>query len=38
MHNARATQVFFVVGGYLLSKVDMRRGIEQAGNPVPLVV
>ena len=30
--------VFFVVGGYLLSRVDMRRGIEEAGNPVPSVV
>jgi UMF1 family MFS transporter len=30
--------VFFVVGGVLLSKVDMRRGIEEAGNPVPVVV
>lgn len=30
--------VFFVVGGWLLSKVDMRKGIEEAGNPVPAVV
>ena len=30
--------VFFVIGGFLLSRVDMRRGIEEAGNPVPLVV
>ena len=29
---------FFVVGGLLLAKVDMRRGIEEAGNPVPVVV
>jgi UMF1 family MFS transporter len=29
---------FFVVGGYLLSRVDMRRGIVEAGNPVPAVV
>lgn len=29
---------FFLVGGVLLSKVRMREGIEQAGNPVPLVV
>ena len=29
---------FFVVGGVLLSKVRMREGIEQAGNPVPLIV
>jgi UMF1 family MFS transporter len=30
--------VFFVIGGLLLSRVDMRRGIQEAGNPVPLVV
>ncbi|WP_347354107.1 MFS transporter [Intrasporangium sp.] len=30
--------VFFVVGGTLLSRVRMREGIAQAGNPVPLVV
>ncbi|MEO7129976.1 MAG: MFS transporter [Dermatophilaceae bacterium] len=30
--------VFFVIGGVLLSKVDMRKGITEAGNPVPLVV
>jgi UMF1 family MFS transporter len=30
--------VFFAVGGVLLSRVDMRRGIEEAGNPVPVVV
>ena len=30
--------LFFVVGGVLLSRVDMRRGIEEAGNPVPVVV
>jgi UMF1 family MFS transporter len=29
---------FFVVGGYLLSRVDMRRGIIEAGNPMPAVV
>jgi UMF1 family MFS transporter len=29
---------FFVIGGYLLSRVDMRRGIEEAGNPVPVVI
>ncbi|GAA2166314.1 MFS transporter [Humibacillus xanthopallidus] len=29
---------FFVIGGYLLSRVDMRRGIIEAGNPVPAVV
>jgi UMF1 family MFS transporter len=41
-HNYRwaiiALIVFFVVGGLLLSRVNMRKGIEQAGNPVPLVV
>lgn len=30
--------VFFVVGGVLLAKVDMRRGILEAGNDVPAVV
>ncbi|MDC5695640.1 MFS transporter [Intrasporangium calvum] len=30
--------LFFVVGGLLLAKVDMRRGIEEAGNPMPVVV
>jgi UMF1 family MFS transporter len=29
---------FFIVGGILLSRVRMREGIEQAGNPVPVVV
>ena len=29
---------FFVIGGYLLSRVDMRRGIVEAGNPVPAVI
>ena len=29
---------FFVVGGILLSRVDPRRGIEEAGNAVPRVV
>jgi UMF1 family MFS transporter len=29
---------FFVVGGVLLSRVDVRRGIEDAGNHVPVVV
>jgi UMF1 family MFS transporter len=33
-----ALVIFFVVGGVLLSRVRMREGIEQAGNPVPLVV
>ena len=30
--------VCFVVGGLLLSRVNMRKGIEEAGNPIPLVV
>ncbi|MDT0215096.1 MFS transporter [Rothia sp. ARF10] len=30
--------VFFVLGGVLLSKVDMRRGIREAGNEVPAVL
>ncbi|GAB3070823.1 MFS transporter [Intrasporangium mesophilum] len=30
--------IFFVVGGIILSRVRMREGIEQAGNPVPAVV
>ncbi|MBC9823460.1 MFS transporter [Terrabacter sp. MAHUQ-38] len=30
--------VFFAVGGVLLSRVRMREGIEQAGNPVPAVI
>ncbi len=30
--------VFFVLGGWLLSRVDMRRGILDAGNTVPAVV
>ena len=30
--------IFFVVGGIILSRVKMREGIEQAGNPVPAVV
>jgi UMF1 family MFS transporter len=29
---------FFVVGGLILSRVNVRRGIEEAGNHVPLVV
>ncbi len=33
-----ALMLFFVVGGLLLSRVRMREGIEQAGNPVPTVV
>ena len=30
--------VFFAIGGVLLSRVRMREGIEQAGNPVPSVI
>lgn len=30
--------VFFVVGGLLLTRVDIRRGIEQAGNTPPAVL
>jgi UMF1 family MFS transporter len=33
-----ALVVFFVVGGILLSRVDVRRGIQEAGNQVPEVV
>jgi UMF1 family MFS transporter len=33
-----ALVVFFVLGGVLLSRVDMRRGITEAGNQVPAVV
>jgi MFS transporter, UMF1 family len=29
--------VFFVVGGLLLARVDVRRGIRDAGNGTPLV-
>lgn len=30
--------IFFVIGAILLSRVDMRRGIREAGNPMPRVV
>ena len=30
--------IFVVLGGVLLAKVDMRRGIREAGNDVPAVV
>ncbi|MEY3407510.1 MAG: hypothetical protein RL038_571 [Actinomycetota bacterium] len=30
--------LFFVVGGYLLSKVNMREGIEAAGNKQPVLI
>lgn len=33
-----ALVVFFIVGGGLLSRVDVRRGIVEAGNQVPRVV
>ncbi|SNC60102.1 MFS transporter, UMF1 family [Kytococcus aerolatus] len=33
-----ALLVFFVVGGLLLARVDVRRGIADAGNPQPAVV
>jgi MFS transporter, UMF1 family len=33
-----ALVVFFVLGGALLSRVDVRRGIHEAGNEVPSVV
>lgn len=33
-----ALVVFFALGGYLLSKVNMRQGILDAGNTVPAVV
>ena len=30
--------IFFAIGGFLLSRVNMRQGIEQAGNEVPAVI
>jgi UMF1 family MFS transporter len=30
--------VFFVVGGVLLTRVDVRRGISDAGNEQPRIV
>ncbi|MCC6497858.1 MAG: MFS transporter, partial [Propionibacteriaceae bacterium] len=33
-----ALAVFFVVGGVLLSRVDMRKGISDAGNALPKVL
>ncbi|MCW2792171.1 MAG: major facilitator superfamily 1 [Nocardioides sp.] len=33
-----ALMVFFVLGGALLIRVDPRRGIQEAGNPLPHVV
>ncbi len=33
-----ALVVFFLIGGFLLSRVDMRQGILDAGNQVPSVV
>jgi UMF1 family MFS transporter len=33
-----ALVVFFVVGGTLLARVDVRRGITEAGNALPTIV
>lgn len=33
-----ALLIFFVIGGFLLRRVDMRRGITDAGNELPLVI
>ena len=33
-----ALVVFFVLGGLVLRRVDVRQGVEDAGNPVPRVV
>ena len=33
-----ALLVFFVVGGLLLTRLDVRRGITQAGNAQPAVI
>ena len=33
-----ALAAFFVVGGVLLTRVDMRKGIIQAGNALPKVL
>ena len=33
-----ALVVFFVVGGVLLTRVDMRKGITDAGNALPKVI
>jgi UMF1 family MFS transporter len=33
-----ALVVFFVVGGILLTRVDMRKGITDAGNALPKVL
>jgi UMF1 family MFS transporter len=33
-----ALLIFFVIGGLLLRRVDMRRGITDAGNELPLVI
>ena len=33
-----ALAAFFVIGGVLLSRVDMRRGIIEAGNTLPKVL
>jgi UMF1 family MFS transporter len=33
-----ALVIFFIVGGVILSRVDIRRGIEDAGNAAPAVI
>jgi UMF1 family MFS transporter len=33
-----ALVAFFVIGGLVLARVDVRRGIQDAGNPVPALV
>jgi UMF1 family MFS transporter len=33
-----ALAVFFLVGGVLLTRVDMRKGITDAGNALPKVL
>ena len=33
-----ALVIFFVIGGFLLAKVDFREGIRQAGNEQPALV
>ncbi|WP_277627925.1 hypothetical protein [Arsenicicoccus dermatophilus] len=38
-HSCRLSLLaFFVVGGILLARVDVRAGIRAAGNPEPLIV
>jgi UMF1 family MFS transporter len=33
-----ALVIFFVVGGIVLARVNIRAGIEAAGNDVPLII